>query len=114
MMAISRLNNENEFMISFLRFNTGGLDESSPYINIHGHDKSSPYRIDYYNWGVLRDKEGRRRRRNAHSWPGFPDRRFSYKVSNTAKSFNAVPNLVHPCLDIDGFGSCNCYYFLFD
>jgi hypothetical protein len=64
--------------------------------------------------GVLRDKEGRRRRRNAHSWPGFPDRRFSYKVSNTAKSFNAVPNLVHPCLDIDGFGSCNCYYFLFD
>ena len=31
MMATSRLNNENEFMISFLRFNTGGLDESSPY-----------------------------------------------------------------------------------
>jgi hypothetical protein len=38
-MATSRLNNENEFMISFLRFNTGGLDESSPY------------RIDYYTGG---------------------------------------------------------------
>ncbi len=53
-MATSRLNNENEFMISFLRFNTGGLDESSPYINIHGHDESSPYRIDYYNWGGIK------------------------------------------------------------
>jgi hypothetical protein len=52
--------------------------------------------------GVLRDKEVRRRRRNAHSWPGFPDRRFSYKVSNTAKPFNAVPNLVHPCLMVLG------------
>ena len=31
MVATSRLNNENEFMIRFLRFNTGGLDESIPY-----------------------------------------------------------------------------------
>jgi len=30
-------------MICFLRFNTDGLDESSPYINISGHDKSSAY-----------------------------------------------------------------------
>ena len=31
MMATSRLNNENEFMICFFRFSIGGLDESSPY-----------------------------------------------------------------------------------
>lgn len=41
-MAKSRLNNENEFMICFFRFNIGG------------HDKSSPYRIDYYNWGGIK------------------------------------------------------------
>jgi len=39
MMATSCLNNENEFMISVLRFNAVGLDESSPY------------RIDYYTRG---------------------------------------------------------------
>jgi hypothetical protein len=39
MIAISSLNNENEFMISIPRFNKGGLDESSPY------------RIDYYPRG---------------------------------------------------------------
>ena len=42
-MAISRLNNENEVMISFFIFNKGGLDESSPYINTGGLDESSPY-----------------------------------------------------------------------
>jgi len=31
MMATSRLNNENEFMICVLKYNIGGLDESSPY-----------------------------------------------------------------------------------
>ncbi len=30
-MATSRLNNENELRISFLRFNKDGLDESSAY-----------------------------------------------------------------------------------
>jgi len=43
MMATSRLNNENEFMIPILRFNKSGFDESSPYINIRGLDESSPY-----------------------------------------------------------------------
>jgi hypothetical protein len=43
MMAISRINNENEFMISLLRSDKGGLDESSPYINIGRHDGSSPF-----------------------------------------------------------------------
>ncbi len=31
MVATSRLNHENEFRISFLRFNKDGLDESSAY-----------------------------------------------------------------------------------
>jgi hypothetical protein len=31
-MSASRLNNKNGFMRCFFRFNTGGLDESSPYI----------------------------------------------------------------------------------
>jgi len=51
MVLTSFLKSEDELMICFLRFNTGGLDESSPYINIYGHDKSSPYRIDYYTGG---------------------------------------------------------------
>ncbi len=31
MVITSSLKSEDEFMICFLRFNTGGLDESSPY-----------------------------------------------------------------------------------
>jgi hypothetical protein len=51
MVLTSSLKSEDEFMICVLRFNTGGLDESSPYINIGGLDESSPYRIDYYTRG---------------------------------------------------------------
>jgi len=47
MIDISRLNNEIVFMISIFRFNKGGLDKSSTYINISGLDKSSLYRILY-------------------------------------------------------------------
>jgi hypothetical protein len=43
MVLASSLKSEDELMICFIRFNTGGLDESSPYINIDGHDKSNPY-----------------------------------------------------------------------
>ncbi len=32
MILTSSLESEDELMICFLRFNTGGLDESSPYI----------------------------------------------------------------------------------
>ncbi len=32
MVFASSLKSEDELMICFLRFNTGGLDESSPYI----------------------------------------------------------------------------------
>jgi hypothetical protein len=32
MIAMACLNNENEFMICFHRYNNGGLDKSSPYI----------------------------------------------------------------------------------
>jgi hypothetical protein len=39
MVLKSSLKNEDEFMIGFLRFNKDR------------HDKSSPYRIDYYTWG---------------------------------------------------------------
>jgi hypothetical protein len=41
MMAKARLNNENEIMICYLRYNNGGLDKSSPYINMGGLDESS-------------------------------------------------------------------------
>jgi hypothetical protein len=43
MMLTSPLSSKNEIMTCFLRFNTGGLDESSPYINIDGPDESSLY-----------------------------------------------------------------------
>jgi len=43
MIATSRLNNENEIILYILRLNKGGLDKSSPYINIRELDKSSPY-----------------------------------------------------------------------
>ena len=36
MVLTSSLKSEIELMICFIRFNTGGLDESSPYINIDG------------------------------------------------------------------------------
>jgi len=39
----SPTNDDNGFMVYFLRFNTGGLDKSSPT-----EDESSPYTIGYF------------------------------------------------------------------